>query len=58
MSPEFPVVLPGREVGAHGVLALLPQYLLDQHWIGHVNSQDGAEAGLPHGTVAVHAFQL
>lgn len=58
VSSELPVVLPGGEVRAHGVLALLPQHLLNERWIGHMNCQDGAEARLPHGPVPLHAFQL
>lgn len=58
MSSELPVVLPGGEVRAHGVLALLPQDLLDERRIGHVNGQDGAEARLPHGPVPLHSLQL
>lgn len=58
MSSELPVVLPGGEVGAHGVLAFLPQYLLNERWIGHMNCQDGAKAGLPHGPVPSHSFHL
>lgn len=55
---QLPVVLPGGQVRAHGVLALLPQDLLDERWLGHMNREDGAEAGLPHGAVAPHALQL
>lgn len=58
MSSELPVVLPGGKVRAHGVLALLPQDLLNERWIGHVNGQDWAEARLPHGAVPLHSFQL
>ena len=58
MSPELPVVLPGGNVRAHGVLTLLPQYLLDERWIGHMNRKDGAEASLPHGAIPLQSFQL
>lgn len=58
MSSELPVVFPGGEVRAHGMLALLSQHLLDERWIGHVNCQDGAKARLPHGTVPLHSLQL
>lgn len=58
MSSESPVVLPGGEVGAHGVLALLPEDLLDQRRISHVHCQDRTEARLPHGPVPPHSFQL
>lgn len=58
MSSELPVVLPGREVRAHGVLAFLPQNLLYERRIGHMNCQDGTEAGLPHGPVPLHSFHL
>lgn len=58
MSSELPVVLPGGQVGPHGVLALLPQHLLNERWVGHVNRQNGAEARLPHGPVPLHSFQL
>lgn len=40
------------------MLALLSQHLLDERWVGHVNRQDGTEAGLPHGPVPLHAFHL
>lgn len=58
MPPELPVVLPGGKVRAHRVLALLPQHLLDERRISHMNCQDGAEAGLPHGAIPLHSFQL
>lgn len=58
VSSELPVVLPGGQVRAHGVLALLPQHLLNERRIGHVNCQDGSEARLPHGPVPPHSFQL
>lgn len=58
MSSELPVVLPGGEVRAHGVLALLPQDLLNEHWIGHMNCQDGTEARLPQRPVPLQPFHL
>lgn len=58
MSSELPVVLPGREVRSHGVLAFLPQNLLYERRIGHMDCQDGTEAGLPHGPVTLHSFHL
>lgn len=58
MSSESPVVLPGGEVRAHGVLALLPQDLLDQCRISHVHCQDWTKARLPHGPVPLHTIQL
>lgn len=58
MSSELPVVLPGGEVGAHGVQALLPQDLLYEGRISHMNSQDGAKARLPHGAILVQSLQL
>lgn len=58
MSSEFPVILPGGQIRTHGVLALLPQYLLNELWISHMNCQDGAEARLPHRAVPLHTFQL
>ncbi|TNN81301.1 hypothetical protein EYF80_008361 [Liparis tanakae] len=58
VSSELPVVLPRGKVRAHGVLALLPQNLLNEHRISHMNCQDGAEAGLPHGPIPPHSFQL
>jgi len=56
--PEPPVVLPGGEVGAHGVSALLPQDLLDQGRLRHMHGEDAPEARLPHGAVALQALQL
>lgn len=58
MAAEVAVVLPGGQVGPHGVLALLPQHLLDQVRLGHVHRQDGPEARLPHGSVALVPLQL
>lgn len=58
MSSELPVVLPGGEVRAHGVLALLPQYLLNERRIGHMDCQDGTEARLPQGPVPLQPFHL
>lgn len=58
MSPELPVVLPGGEVRAHGVLALLPQNLLNERWISNMNGQNGAKARLPHGPISLQALQL
>lgn len=58
MSSQLPVVLPGGKVRAHGVLAFLPQYLLNERRVSHVNCQDGAKARLPHGAVPLRSFQL
>lgn len=57
-SSELPVVLPGGQVGAHGVLALLPQDLLYELRLGYMNCQDGAKARLPHGAVLMESFHL
>ena len=58
MSSELPVVLPGREVGAHGVLALLPQDLLYECRFSHMDRQDGAKARLPHRAISVQPLHL
>ena len=58
MSSERPVVFPGGQVGAHGVLTLLPKDLLYERWISHMNGQNGAKACLPHGAISIHSFHL
>lgn len=57
-SAELAVILPGREVRAHRVLALLSQHLLDQLRFGHMDCQNGPEASFPHGPVLSPALQL
>lgn len=58
VSSELPVVLPGGKVRTHGALALLPQHLLNERRISHMNRKDGAEARLPHGPIPLCSFQL
>lgn len=36
-APGVPVLLPQGHVAAHGVLALLPQQLLQHHWAPNVD---------------------
>lgn len=58
MPSDLPVVLPGGQVRAHGVLALLPQYLLNERRIRHMDCKDGTEARLPHGAIPLQPLHL
>lgn len=58
MTSQLPVVLPGGKIRAHWVLAFLPQDLLNERWISHMNCQDGTKACLPHRSIPLDSLQL